>query len=128
MDVKTGKVMLVTSINLYQHRKKEETTYSYSLPAEDQQDSGDCQQEDRSEAQDQNRGHLIINISRLHTTNIIRISIKSRREKFGTRVTILFYVRSMEWILLNEFKSSGPTSNHHTPRTDRNSVEVGVEF
>jgi len=38
---------------------------SYSLPAEDQQDSGHCQQEDRSEAQDQNRGHLIINISRL---------------------------------------------------------------
>ena len=48
MDVKTGKVMLVTSINLYQHRKKEETTYSYSLPAEDQQDSGDCEEEDRS--------------------------------------------------------------------------------
>ena len=118
MDVKTGKVMLVTSINLYQHRKKEETTYSYSLPAEDQQDSGHCQQEDRSEAQDQNRGHLVINISTLHTTNIIRISIKSRREKFGTRVTILFYVRSMEWILLNEFKSSGPTSNHHTPRIE----------
>ena len=98
MDVKTGKVMLVTSINLYQHRKKEETTYSYSLPAEDQQNRGDGQQEDRREAQDQNRGHLIINISGLNTTNIIRISIKSRREKFGTRVTILFYVRSMVWI------------------------------
>ena len=108
MDVKTGKVMLVTSINLYQHRKKEETTYSYSLPAEDQQNGGDSQQEDGSEAQDQNRGHLIINISSLHTTNIIRISIKSRKEKFGARVTILFYVRSMGWIEFNEFKTSGP--------------------
>ena len=84
MDVRTGKVMLVTSINLYPNRKKEETTYSYSLPAQDQRNSGDSQQEDRSEAQDQNRGHLIINISTLHTTNIIRISINSRKEKFRT--------------------------------------------
>jgi len=38
---------------------------SYSLPAQDQRNSGDSQQEDRSEAQDQNRGHLIINISTL---------------------------------------------------------------
>ena len=70
MVVRTGKVMLVTSINLYQHRKKEETTYSYSLPAEDQQNSGDGQEEDRREAQDQNRGHLVLNISSLITTNI----------------------------------------------------------
>ena len=98
MDVRTGKVMLVTSINLYQHRKKEETTYSYSLPAEDQQNSGDSQEEDRSEAQDQNSGHLIINISTLNTINVIRISIKSRKEKFGTRVKILFSLRSIAWI------------------------------
>ena len=70
MVVRTGKVMLVTSINLYQHRKKEETTYSYSLPAEDQQNSGDGQEEDRREAQDQNGGHLVLNISSLNTTNI----------------------------------------------------------
>ena len=60
--------MLVTSINLYQHRKKEETTYSYSLPAEDQQNSGDSQEEDGSEAQDQNRRHLILDISSLNRT------------------------------------------------------------
>ena len=65
MDVRTGKVMLVTSINLYQHRKKEETTYSYSLPAEDQQNCGHREQEDRCEAQDQNSRHLIFNISSL---------------------------------------------------------------
>ena len=65
MDVRTGKVMLVTSINLYQHRKKEETTYSYSLPAEDEQNSRESQQEDRREAQDQYGGHLILNISAL---------------------------------------------------------------
>ena len=93
MDVRTGKVMLVTSINLYQHRKKEETTYSYSLPTEDQQNSGDSQEEDRGEAQDQNGGHLILNISTLK--NIIRISIKSGKEKFQTRVTILFSERSI---------------------------------
>ena len=90
--------MLVTSINLYQERKKEETTYSYSLPAEDQQNGGDSEEEDRCEAQDQNSGHLIINISTLNTINVIRISIKSRKEKFRTRVKILFSLRSIAWI------------------------------
>ena len=99
MDVRTGKVMLVTSINLYQHREKEETTYSYSLPAEDQQNGGDSEEEDRCEAQDQNSGHLIINISTLNTMNVtFRISIKSRKEKFRTRVKILFSLRSIAWI------------------------------
>ena len=71
MDVRTGKVMLVTSINLYQHRKKEETTYSYSLPAEDQQNSGDSEEEDRGEAEDQNGGNLILNISTLEHNKIL---------------------------------------------------------
>ena len=60
MDVRTGKVMLVTSINLYQHRKKEETTYSYSLPAEDAADGGDGEEEDGGETEDEDPGHLII--------------------------------------------------------------------
>ena len=94
MDVRTGKVMLVPSINLYQHRKKEETTYSYSLPAEDQQNSGDRQQEDCREAQDEDRGHLILNISSLNTTNIIGISIKSRREKKSLKLESQYYFLS----------------------------------
>jgi len=38
---------------------------SYSLPAEDQQNSGDSEEEDRGEAEDQNGGNLILNISTL---------------------------------------------------------------
>ena len=81
MDVRTGKVMLVTSINLYQHRKKEETTYSYSLPAEDQQDSGDGQEEDRGEAQDENRGDLILNISSLEHSKYYYPNINQIKER-----------------------------------------------
>ena len=59
MEVKTRKSN-VGNINQFQPKPEEETTYFYSLPAEDAADGGDGEEEDGGETEDEDPGHLII--------------------------------------------------------------------
>lgn len=59
MDVRTGKSN-VSNINQSSPGLDEETTYFYSLPAEDAADGGDGEEEDGGETEDEDPGHLII--------------------------------------------------------------------
>ena len=67
MEVKTRKSN-VGNVNQFQPKPEEETTYFYSLPAEDAADGGEGEDEDTDQTDDQDDGHSILHGSTLQAS------------------------------------------------------------